>query len=100
MRRMAFIATVLAVMAQPVLANQIERACLKSQRAVGQRALCGCIQDAANMTLTARDQKLAASFFADPHRAQEVRQSGSRRHSDFWQRYKNFGVTAETYCRR
>ncbi len=80
-------------------AGQIEQACLKSERARGQYRLCGCIQDAADMTLTKRDQKLAASFFADPHRAQEVRQSGSRRHEAFWERYKNFGVAAETFCR-
>lgn len=80
-------------------AGQIEQACLNSDRARGQRALCGCIQDAANMTLTAKDQKLAATFFADPHRAQEVRQSKSRRMESFWDRYENFGLAAETFCR-
>ena len=44
--------------------------------------------------------RLAATFFADPHRAQEVRQSRSRRHEAFWERYENFGQAAETFCRR
>ncbi len=90
------IATVLAA---PAFAEQIERACMKSERGAGNRALCGCIQDAANMTLSASDQRLAASFFVDPHKAQEVRQSSSRRNEAFWTRYQNFGETAETFCR-
>lgn len=52
------------------------------------------------MTLTPRDQRLAATFFSDPHRAQEVRQSRRRQHEAFWERYENFGVAAETFCRR
>jgi len=86
--------------AAPAFANDIERACIKSDRAAGNRSICGCIQDAANLTLTNKDQRLAATFFADPHRAQEIRQSDRRQHESFWQRYKNFGLTAETYCRR
>ena len=87
------------ILANPLFAEQIERACLKSDRGQGNRSLCGCIQDAANLTLTARDQRLAATFFADPHRAQEIRQSDQRNHEAFWQRYRNFGQTAETFCR-
>ena len=100
MYRIAAAAAVLAaILATPLFAAQIERACLNSERAQGNRALCGCIQDAANLTLTARDQRRAATFFADPHRAQEVRQSDSRSDEAFWQRYRNFGRTAETFCR-
>ena len=100
MRRLILLAAVVVVVAPPVAARQIEQACLKSQRALGQRALCDCIQAAADMTLTKRDQKLAATFFADPHRAQEVRQSKRRRDEDFWDRYENFGRLAQTYCGR
>ena len=91
--------TVFAVLASDAaLAGQIEAACLKSSRAKGQYGLCGCIQDAADRTLTQKDQKLASTFFADPHRAQEVRQSKSRRLETFWDRYENFGQTARTFC--
>lgn len=100
MRLFAFLTSAVFLAAGPVMAGQIEQACLKSERSKGQRALCGCIQNVADMTLTARDQKLAATFFQDPHRAQEVRQSNSRRHEAFWDRYKNFGLAAQNYCGR
>lgn len=92
----------LAVSMLPAMsaAEPIEQACLASERAAGNRALCDCIQDAANRTLTERDQRLAARFFSDPHRAQVVRQSKSRSHEAFWMRYEAFGEIAETYCGR
>ncbi|MCT8161509.1 hypothetical protein [Pseudoruegeria sp. SHC-113] len=99
MKHIALAAIVLALSTPTLHAGTIERACLKSDRKSASRALCGCIQDVADLTLTRQDQKLAASFFKDPHRAQEIRQSDSRSHENFWQRYKSFGATAETYCR-
>jgi hypothetical protein len=92
----AVLATVVA--AGAAQAGTIERACLASDRPKS-RALCGCIQQAADVTLSGREQRMAARFFTDPHRAQVVRQSD--RHSDeqFWTRYQRFGATAEAYCR-
>ena len=81
-------------------AGMIERACLKSDRQAASRTLCGCIQQVADATLDRRDQRMAASFFDDPHRAQEVRQSDRRRDEVFWQKYRRFGSTAESYCAR
>jgi len=80
-------------------AEAIERACLRSDRNGADRALCGCIQDVADLTLTARDQKLASSFFSDPQKAQDIRQSDRRSHERFWERYKEFGAAAKEYCR-
>ena len=71
---------------------------MNSDRSGGNRAVCGCIQDAANLTLTSKDQRLAATFFKDPDRAQEIRQSKRNSHETFWKRYKNFGQTAELFC--
>ncbi len=99
MKRIAATAVILLGLATPLQANQIERACLASERSNGDRNLCGCIQDAANLTLDARDQRLAATFFNNPDRAQEVRQSDRRSDESFWKRYKNFGATAEAFCR-
>lgn len=99
MRAVLTVSLILAV-SGPAHAGKIENACLLADRSMGQRALCRCIQDAADLTLSSRDQKLAASFFADPHRAQEIRQSDSRRHEAFWDRYEHFGRVAEAYCRR
>lgn len=95
--------TILAVLLLPTAvaaAGVVETACLKSARGKGQRQLCGCIQDAANVTLTARDQRRAAKFFSDPDEAQSVRASGSRRDEAFWERYERFGAAAEAYCGR
>ena len=76
----------------------IEKACLKAGRAGTSRELCGCIQDVANATLTRTEVRRAAKFFNDPHMAQELRQSDRRSDEAFWERYKLFGETAETYC--
>ena len=100
MSRFAAILAVCGLAAFPASAGSIERACLKSDRGSGQRHLCGCIQSAANVTLTARDQKLAAGFFANPEKAQEVRTSNRRGDEAFWERYRQFGETAQVYCRR
>jgi len=79
-------------------AGLIERACLGSDRPAVTRALCGCIQAVADKTLSGSDQRLAAEFFADPHRAQVIRQSDVTAHEVFWERYKNFGATATKSC--
>ncbi|NNL18614.1 MAG: hypothetical protein HKP37_07735 [Boseongicola sp.] len=99
MKRIAFVGVFLVSFAGAAQASTIKNACLGSDRAGGNYALCGCIQDAANRTLTSQDQRLAATFFGDPHRAQEIRQSDRRSHERFWERYRNFGITAETFCR-
>lgn len=95
-------ATILAAIAVMVWAgvaeaSAIRKACMSGVRA-GSPGLCSCIQAAADRTLTKRDQKLAAKFFKDPDRAQEIRQSKRRQHEVFWDRYKNFGAYAEAYC--
>lgn len=78
-------------------AGPIDSACMKAGRSQN-AALCGCIQSVADMTLSGSDQRLAAKFFLDPGKAQEVRASSSRRHQEFWQRYTAFGTTAEAMC--
>lgn len=80
-------------------AGPIERACLKADRKAASRPLCNCVQQVADLTLDNGDQRMAATFFKDPHRAQEIRQSDNSSHERFWKRYKAFGTSAETYCR-
>lgn len=79
-------------------AGAIERACMSSDRAASNRALCGCIQDVADLTLTGSDQRQAAKFFKDPQKAQDIRQSDKSSHESFWKRYKSFGEAASQYC--
>lgn len=77
-------------------AGPIERACMDGTN--GTRSVCACIQQVADMTLRGGDQRRAAKFFADPDAAQEMRISKSDSDAAFWQRYRNFGNTAEAYC--
>ena len=94
----ALTATVPVGMAAPVVARPIQNACLQSAREAVSYQLCGCIQSAADITLTRRDQRQAAKFFNDPQRAHDVRQSDPGTHESFWQKYERFGETAEAYC--
>jgi hypothetical protein len=79
-------------------AGPISRACMSSDRAAASPRLCRCIQRAANAELSRADQRLAARFFRDPHRAQEIRQSDRAFHEAFWDRYRQFGARAEAMC--
>ena len=99
----AALAVTLALSLGPVLpgaafAGQIERACAQSERVGGSARVCTCIQRIADQLLTSGEQRLAASFFEDPHRAQEVRQSDRSRDERFWLRYRQFGAVAEQSC--
>lgn len=94
------IAVAAVVLTAPLaIAGPIDSACVKSDRARGNKPLCSCIQQVAHQTLSRGDQRLAASFFRDPHRAQEVRMSKRDNDNAFWARYKRFAATAEAYCR-
>ncbi len=97
--RAAMIAALLTPgFAPAVSANQIERACNRSDRPAANRQLCGCIQDVADLMLSGSEQRLAATLFKDPHKSQEIRQSDRSSHEEFWQRWREFGETAEVYC--
>ncbi|MEM8851864.1 MAG: hypothetical protein AAGE03_17745 [Pseudomonadota bacterium] len=76
----------------------IHTACLRSDRSAANRSLCGCVQAAANASLSGGDQSRAVEFFRTPHLAQEVRQSDRTRDEAFWQRYKDFVAVAEQRC--
>jgi hypothetical protein len=82
----------------PVQADVIKRACIDSGRTGANYALCGCIQGVANQTLSRAEQRKAASFFENPHRAQEVRQSDRNADERFWTRYRQFGSVAQNAC--
>jgi hypothetical protein len=83
---------------QVAQAGPIERACIAAGRQAASGRLCRCIQHVADQTLTRADQRFAAKFFGDPHKAQEIRQSENDRHEAFWLRYKEFGISAAALC--
>lgn len=91
------VALALLVLATPLQAGKIERACNASDRNAS-RAVCSCIQDVADQKLTRSDQRLAAKFFKDPQLAQDTRQSDDARLEKFWKRYKTFGQAAAKAC--
>lgn len=93
------LAAILAMTGLPSFAaSNIERACMRADRKAATRSLCGCVQDVADLVLSKSDQKLAASFFKTPQKAQDTRQSDSRSRERFWKRYKEFGKTAKEFC--
>jgi hypothetical protein len=93
----AFVAF-LPVISNSASAGPIERACMASDRGAASRTLCGCIQQAADMTLSGGDQRRAAKFFKDPEAAHSTWISQSASDDAFWERYKSFGQTAESTC--
>lgn len=95
---LALAAILSPVAPSPIEAGTISRACMKSDRKAANRRLCNCIQKAARGTLSSSDQRLAATFFKDPHRSQEIRQSDRSSHEAFWKRYKDFGARAQQMC--
>jgi hypothetical protein len=94
----AAVAATFSLMSGAASAGPIERACLASDRAASNRALCGCIQQAANATLSGGDQRRAAKFFNDPEAAHATWVSQTASDDAFWERYKSFGQTAEASC--
>lgn len=90
-------AALFPAMSSVAMAGPIENACMASDRG-GNRALCGCIQQAADMTLSGGDQRRAAKFFKNPEAAHATWISQKASDDAFWDRYKSFGQTAEAYC--
>ncbi|KQI68085.1 arginine transporter [Loktanella sp. 3ANDIMAR09] len=79
--------------------GELGKACMASGRSAANPALCSCVQRTANLNLSGRDQKLAATFFEDPQRAQDTRQSDNAGDEAFWLRYRAFTDTAQRQCR-
>lgn len=96
----AIAAFLFALLPAPADAGVINRACLNSNRDAASRGMCKCLQQVANQNLSRADQRLAASFFKNPHKAQKIRQSDRPAHERFWLRYKEFGANAAASCRQ
>lgn len=97
MRTMLALAGCFTIFAGFATAGPVGSACLQSGRGASQ-PLCACIQNAANMTLSGSDQKLAARLFANPEKAEAMRVSDSARNRAFWERYQGFASAAGTLC--
>ncbi|WP_373354359.1 arginine transporter [Pseudoroseicyclus sp. CXY001] len=67
-------------------------------RSAANPALCSCVQRVADQSLSNSDQRRAATFFEDPHLAQEARTADTPAMEDFWRRYRAFATAAERAC--
>ncbi len=76
----------------------IGTACLVHRRPGASRERCGCIQAAANQTLSPSQQQRSVRYFSEPGLLQDVRQSDSASNRAFWEAWKRFADTAETFC--
>ncbi len=82
----------------PMAFGPISKACMASDRKARSRALCGCIQAAADQTLSGSQQRRAVKFYRDPHSAQEIRQSDRPSNERFWKAYADYGKRARQLC--
>jgi hypothetical protein len=82
----------------PMASGPISQACLASDRKARSRTLCGCIQAAANQTLTPSQQRRAVAFYVNPQLAQDIRQSDNAGDERFWTAYRTYGERAERLC--
>lgn len=99
MQRILIGFSLLALTACSTGSGVVSKACLDADRRAASPQLCACVQQAANRTLSASDQSLAAGFFEDPQQAQDIRQRGTPSTSAFWRRYTNFANDARANCR-
>jgi hypothetical protein len=71
---------------------------MRGGRKASSRALCGCVQAAADLSLSGSDQRRGAKFFTDSQAIQEMQLSDSRSNEAYWKRWKAFSELAETMC--
>ena len=79
--------------------GDISRACLEADRRAASPALCACVQQVANQSLSGSDQARVVGFFANPQLAQDTRQSDRSGDERFWDRYRAFTDLASEICR-
>lgn len=76
----------------------ISKACLQSDRKKKSTQLCGCIQTAADKTLSRSDQRKSVAFYTNPQLAQEIRQSDRAKDEQFWEAYAEYSNLAAKMC--
>ena len=76
----------------------ISEACLDADRRAASPALCSCVQQVANQSLSSSDQARVVGFFANPQLAQDTRQSDRLGDERFWDRYRAFTDLASEIC--
>jgi hypothetical protein len=76
----------------------IASACQSAGRKQATRSHCGCVQAVANRSLSRSEQIRGASFFKNPQKAQDTRQSDNPASERFWKKWKAYGTDAARQC--
>lgn len=76
----------------------IGTACKIHNRGQANTARCGCIQAAANLTLSQSQQQRSVRFFNEPELLQAVKLSDTPANERFWKEWAAFAETAENLC--
>ncbi|MEQ9258806.1 MAG: hypothetical protein RIG84_06885 [Roseovarius sp.] len=90
--------SVVVAQGMPIAYGPIAKACMASGRKGANARLCGCIQAAADQSLSRSDQRRSLEFYNDPHKAQVVRQSDRAADEQFWKAYSAYADRAEKMC--
>ena len=77
----------------------IGTACNIHNRGRAGASRCGCVQAAANLTLSQSQQQRATRFFAEPELLQQIKLSDTPENERFWYTWAQFAETAERMCR-
>lgn len=80
------------------IAGAVQQACLTAASSKANYRVCRCIQNAADATLSHKEQSLAAAIIRNPDNVTEIKSSKRRAHEQFMQRYSQFGELAHAFC--
>lgn len=76
----------------------IGAACNIHNRNTANAQRCGCIQAAADRTLSQAEQEKASRFFSEPELLQAIKLSDTPANERFWYTWAEFAETAEEMC--
>ncbi len=79
-------------------AGPVATACNIHNRGTANRQKCGCIQAAADLTLSQAQQQRSTRFFTEPELLQAVKLSDTPQNERFWYEWERFAETAERMC--
>ena len=77
----------------------IANACLQQDRRGVSQARCGCVQAAADLTMSQSVQQRSVRFFNEPELLQAMKLSDTPENERYWAIWASFSETAETLCK-
>ena len=83
---------------QIVVAGTVQQACLMAQSTKANNRVCRFIQNAADATLSSKDQSIAAAIIRNPDNVTDIKSSKRRTHARFMESYSQFGELARAFC--